>query len=324
MRRREVFALVGGAIAAWPLAGLAQLPDTTRRVAILHGLPENDPAATAQLTAFREGMAALAWFEGRNLRIDTRFGAGVIADAPGRMTELLALGPEVIVVHSVGVPTAKAATQTVPMVFVGGSADPVGAGWVESLARPGGNLTGFTASEPSFGPKWLELLKEVAPNVRRVVVLSRLASWGRDIAAVAERFAVEVTAPAIQSQADVEPALNAVADKPDFGLILPDDALTFINRKPIIELALRHRLPLVAGNRRFAVDGGLLYYGSDYVDLYRRSAVYADRILKGAKPADLPVQQPTTFELVINQKTAKAIGLTVPPSILARADEVIE
>jgi len=322
VKRRGLITLSAITALAAHLA-LAQV-GPVRRIGILHGLPENDPAARAQLAAFREAMVALGWVEGRDLHIDTRFGAGVIADAAARVAELLALNPELLVVHSVGVPAAKAANQTVPMVFVGGSVDPVLAGWLESLSRPGGNLTGFTASEPSFGPKWLELLKEISPNVRRVAVLSRNPFWGTNIGAAAQQFAVEVTAPLIQSEADIEPALSAAAEKPDSGLILPDDAVTFIHRKQIIELALRYRLPLVAGNRRFALDGGLVYYGSDYVDLYRRSATYVDRVLKGAKPADLPVQQPTKFELVINLKTGKALGLTVPRLLLVQADEVIE
>jgi putative ABC transport system substrate-binding protein len=322
VRRRELITL--SAIAALvPHLVLAQV-GPVRRMGILHGLPENDLAAKAQLAAFRETMAALGWVEGRNLSIETRFGAGVIVDAPARVAELLALSVELLVVHAVGVPAAMAATQTVPMIFVGGSADPVDAGWVKSLSRPGGNLTGFTASEPSFGGKWLELLKEVAPNVRRVAVLSRNPFWGKNIGAQAERFGVEVAAPLIESGADIEPALSAAAEKPDGGLVLPDDAVTFIHRKQIIDLALHHRLPFVAGNRRFALDGGLIYYGSDYVDLYRRSAAYVDRVLKGAKPADLPVQQPTKFELVINLKTAKTLSLTVPPLLLAQADELIE
>lgn len=324
MRRRAVLALLGSGVAASrPFAALAQTAGV-RRIGILHGLNEGDAATKTQLSALLDGLAALGWAEGSHLLIDIRFGSGVVATAPARIAELLSLNPELLLVHSPGVPAARAATQMVPIVFVGGGVSPVEAGWVESYAHPGGNVTGFTASEPSFGPKWLGFLKEIAPDVRRVAVLSRTPSWGRDIAAVAERFAVEITAPPIQSEEDIEPAISAVAARPDGGLVLPDDALTFTHRKQFIELALRHRLPLVAGNRRVALDGGLLYYGTDYVDLYRRSAAYIDRVLKGAKPADLPVQQPTKFELIVNEKTANAIGLTVSPILLAQADEVIE
>jgi putative tryptophan/tyrosine transport system substrate-binding protein len=219
---------------------------------------------------------------------------------------------------------ARAATRNVPIVFLLGS-DPVGFGWVESLAHPGGNVTGFTAEEPSFGPKWLELLKEIAPSVRRVAVLGNPDLWVPGIAAAAQRVAVDiVTTPPIASPQDVENAIAALVAEPGGGLILPTNAFTAIHRRQIIDLSLRHRLPLVTGNQPYPQDGGLMYYGGDITDIYRRSASYVDRILKGAKPADLPVQQPTKFNLVINLKTAKTLGLTVPQLLLAQADEVIE
>jgi putative ABC transport system substrate-binding protein len=322
MRRREFTVALAGA-ALWPLPSLAQKPERMRRVGVLTGLAEDDPATTARLAAFREGMAALGWAEDRNLRIDGRFAAGFDANAAAQVAELLALGPDVLLVQGPGVPATRAAATTVPIVFVVGG-DPVGAGWVESLAHPGGTITGFTATEPSFGPKWLELLKEIAPHVRSVAVLSGGEFWRQRVADAATKFGVEIAAPPIHSPADIEAAVTALAEKPDGGLVLPIDTFTAIHRKQIIALAMRYRLPLVTGNPPFPQDGGLLYYGADIVDIYRRSAAYVDRILKGEKPADLPVQQPTKFELVINLKTAVALGLTVPQVLLAQADEVIE
>jgi len=321
MRRRE---LIAGVLAVSVVRHSAAQSTQVRRVGVLTGLGEDDPATKARLTAFRDGLAALGWSEGRNLRIDTRYAPNIGQEnATAQVAELLALGPDVLLVQAPGVPAARAATKTIPIIFVVGS-DPIGAGWVESLAHPGGNVTGFTATEQSFGPKWLELLKEIAPKVRRVAVLSGGDFWRQRIVDAAPQFAVEIAAPPIQSPADIEAAMIALAEKPDGGLVLPIDTFTAIHRKQIIALAMRYRLPLVTGNPPFPQDGGLLYYGADIVDIYRRSAAYVDRILKGEKPADLPVQQPTKFELVINLKTAKALGLTVPQSLLARADEMIE
>jgi putative ABC transport system substrate-binding protein len=294
-----------------------------RRVGVLTGLAEDDPATKVRLSAFREGMAALGWAEGRNLRIDTRFAAGLSGTAATLVTELLALKPDMLVVQDPGVAAAKAATKTIPIIFVVG-VDPVGAGWVESFAHPGGNITGFSAVEPSFGPKWLDLLKQIAPNVRRVAVLSSSTYLVPEIVAVAENYAVKVVSAPVRSQAEIEAAITALGQKPDGGLVLPLNALTAIYRKQIIEMAMRYRLPLVTGNPPFPQDGGLMYYGADITDIYRRSASYVDRILKGAKPADLPVQLPTKFELVINLKAAKLLGLTVPQSLLARVDAVIK
>ncbi len=315
--------LVGGAAAAWPLAGRAQ-SELVRRVGVLTGLAEDDPATKARLAAFRDGLKALGWVEGRNLRIDTRFAPGAVGKGPVLAAELMALKPDVVLAHGqVSVQAFRAAGNTVPIVFVV-VIDPVGKGFVANLAHPGGNITGFTSVEPSFGSIWLQLLKEIAPDVRRVAVLGAADFWQTAIAAAAERFSVEVLMPPVRTPADIEAAVTALAEKPGGGLLLPTSIFTAIHRKLIVELSLRYRLPLVTGNPPFPQDGGLMYYGADITDLYRRSADYVDRILRGAKPADLPVQQPTKFELVINLKTAKALGLTVPQSILARADEVIE
>ena len=320
---RRKFLILGSTAIAWPVAAAAQQAGSMRRVGVLTGLGEDDPATKQRLAAFRGALQALGWDEGRNLRIDTRFGAGIVADAARLVAELLALDPEMLAVQGPGVPAARSATKTVPIIFLLGS-DPVGSGSVESMARPGGNITGFTAEEPSFGPKWLQLLKEIAPTLRRVAVIGNGAYWLPRIGTAAERFAVEVVVPSIESPQDIETALTTFAAQPDGALILPTNAFTAIHRKLIIELSLRYRLPLVTGNQPYPQDGGLLYYGSDITDIYRRSAAYVDRILKGAKPADLPVQQPTKFNLVINLKTARALGLTVPQLLLAQADEVIE
>ncbi|MBV9859853.1 MAG: ABC transporter substrate-binding protein [Alphaproteobacteria bacterium] len=322
MRRREfVSSLAMAGLTAGSAAAQSGKP---RRVGLLTGLGEDDPATKARLAAFRAGLAALGWDEGRNLRLDIRYGAGIVPDSERLVAELLAGGAEVLAVQGPGVPAARQATRSVPIVFILGG-DPVIAGWVESFAHPGGNLTGFTSEEPSFGPKWLELLKEIAPSVRRVAVIGGASYWVPTITAMAGRFAVEVVAtPQPGTLQDMETAVDGFAGQPDGGLILPTNAFTAIHRKAVIALSLHHRLPLVTGNQPYPQDGGLMYYGGDIVDIYRRSASYVGRILKGAKPADLPVQQPTKFNLVINLKTAAALGLKVPQTLLAQADEVIE
>jgi ABC-type uncharacterized transport system substrate-binding protein len=326
MRRRDLIALVAGAAALRPLAAVAQQPERVRRVGIVTGLGENDPATKARLAAFRAAMAALGWAEGRNLRIDTRYAPGAGTTRATLAAELVALQPDVVLAHGqLGVRAVLAVGKPVPIVFVV-VVDPVGQGFVKNLAHPGGDITGFTSVEPSFGPKWLELLKEIAPDVRRVAVLARPgeAYLVPAIAAAAAHFSVEVTVPPVRSPAEIEAVLAALGATPGGGLVLPTSIFTAIHRKQIIALAIRYRLPLVTGNPPYPKDGGLLYYGADITDLYRRSAAYVDRILRGAKPADLPVQQPTKFALIINLKTAKAMGLTVPQLLLAQADEVIE
>jgi putative ABC transport system substrate-binding protein len=323
LNRRDLLILSGAAI-TWPIAGLAE-SEQKRRIGVLTGLGEDDAATKDRLAAFHEGMAALGWVEGRNLATTMRCNAGNIPDTTALVAELLAADPEALVIQAPGVAAARAATRTVPIVFVLGS-DPVSMGWVDSLAHPGGNSTGFSANEPSFGPKWLELLKDIAPRTRRVAVIESESNntFASVIAQVAGRFAVEVSVPTIKTPADLDNAITAFAAQPNGGLVLPINAFTAIHRKQIIELSLRYKLPLVTGNPPFPEDGGLLYYGADIVDIYRRAAAYVDRILKGVKPGDLPVQRPNKYRLVIHLKTAKALGLTVPQLLLAQADEVIE
>jgi putative tryptophan/tyrosine transport system substrate-binding protein len=322
MRRRDL--LLGG-LAAATVARRALAQTEVRRIGVLTGLGEDDPATLARLTAFREGLARLGWIEGRNLATTVRYNAGNIPDTTGLIAELLAANPEILVVQAPGMAAARLAAPSLPIVFVLGS-DPVRNGWVASLAHPGGNITGFSANEPSFGPKWLELLKDVAPAVRRVAVIEPQSpnNFAPIIAAAADRFSVSVVEPVIQTPTDLETAIGGFAEGPDGGLILPINAFTAIHRKPIIQLSLRYKLPLVTGNPPFPADGGLLYYGADIGDIYGRAATYVDRILRGAKPGELPVQQPTKYSLVINLKTAKALSLSVPQMLLAQADEVIE
>jgi len=323
VKRRHVIAGLAGVAAPRWQGALAQPADGIRRIGVLTGLGRDDPATVARLAALRDGLAAAGWREGRNIRIEARFAPGTDASPEALVAELLSLGPEVLVVQAPGMRAARAATRTVPIVFVLG-ADPVAEGWVESLARPGGNVTGFSANEPSFGPKWLQLLTEIAPAVRRVLVVEVFARAAPTILPVAGQFGVEALAPTLQSLSDIEAAITDFAQAPHGGLIVPTDAYTSSHRKPIIELAIRLRLPLVSGNSPFPQDGGLLYYGTDTVDIYRRAADYVDRILRGARPADLPVQQPVKFSMIVNLRTARAIGLEVPPTLLAGANEVIE
>jgi putative ABC transport system substrate-binding protein len=321
VRRRNL--LCGLAAATVARHGLAQTE--VRRIGVLTGLGEDDPATLARLAALREGLAKLGWIEGHNLATTVRYNAGNIPDTTNLIAELLAANPEILVVQAPGMAAARLGAPNLPIVFVLGS-DPVANGWVASLAHPGGNITGFSANEPSFGPKWLELLKDVAPTVRHVAVIEPQSpnNFARIIAAAADRFSVSVVEPVIQTPTDLETAIGGFAERPNGGLILPINAFTAIHRKPIIQLSLRYKLPLVTGNPPFPADGGLLYYGADIADIYGRAAAYVDRILRGAKPGDLPVQQPTKYSLVINLKTAKALGLAVPQLLLAQADEVIE
>ena len=328
LRRREFIVLLGGA-AAWPLTARAQQP-AMRRIGMLMSVAADDLDAQARLTAFRQVLAQLGWTEGRNLRIDVRWGVG----APARMREdaadLAALGLDVIVA-GVG-PTAaifQEATHTVAVVFAQ-AVDPVGAGFVQSLARPGGNMTGFTQFEYSLSGKWLELLREIAPQVVRVGVVRDLGAgpvgvgqWAV-IQAFASPMGLELSPINLQITGQTESAVSAFARDPNGGLIVTVGTTATIQRALIVALAARHRLPAIYYNRSFVEVGGLMSYGPNLTDNYRRAANYVDRILKGAKPADLPVQAPTKYELVINLKTAKTLGLEVPPTLLARADEVIE
>jgi putative tryptophan/tyrosine transport system substrate-binding protein len=329
MRRRDFITLLGGTAATWPLAARAQQIQQMRRIAVLMVMGADDPEGQARVAAFVQGLQQLGWIVGQNLQIDYRW-AGVNAEELRKYAaELVALKPDVILAHSSsGVAQLLQATRTVPTVFTN-VADPVGAGYVDSLARPGGNATGFTVFEYAMGGKWLELLKEIAPHVTRAAVVrdSTIAAGPAEfgaIQAVAPSLGVELRPVDIRDASEMERAIAMFAGSPNGGLIVTGSAAATIHRQLIVALAARHQLPAVYYTRYFVTGGGLISYGPDYVDQYRRAAAYVDRILKGEKPADLPVQAPTKYQTVINLKTAKAQGLTVPPALLARADEVIE
>ena len=331
MKRREFITLLGGA-AAWPVAAGAQTRQGVRRIAVLSSVPADDPEVQARMAAFHQGLQERGWIIGRNLRIEYRWStAGDAAQARQHATELIALAPEVILaVATSSVGPLQQASRTTPIVFVQVS-DPVAAGFVQSLARPGGNATGFTPSEFGISAKWLELLKEIAPRVTRVAVLrdptsGNLTGIGQFAAmqSVAPSLGVELSPVGVNSASEIERAVSAVGQRPNGGLIVLPGSLTLRHRKSIIQLAAQHRLPAVYPYRYHVADGGLIAYGPDTIEQYRLAAGYVDRILKGDKPADLPVQAPTKFELVINMKTAKALGIDVPTTLLARADEVIE
>jgi putative ABC transport system substrate-binding protein len=329
MRRREFITLVGGAAAAWPLAAHAQQPEGMRRIGVLLNLSEDDPETRSRLAAFLRGLQDLGWSEGRNLRIDYRWGVGNSDRHRANAAELIALAPDVILVHGSSIMgPLQRATRTVPIVFVS-VADPIAGGFVASLARPGGNATGFSSSDYGMSGKWLELLKQIAPLVTRAGIIrdpDQVSGGGQlgAISAVAPLFRVEFSPLGARDAAEIERAVAAFARQPNGGLVVTTSALAQIHRELIIKLAARHRLPAIYPYRLFATDGGLISYGPDLIDQYRRAAAYVDRILKGDKPADLPVQQPSKFDLVINHNTAKALGLEVPATLLARADEVIE
>jgi putative ABC transport system substrate-binding protein len=329
MRRREFITLVGGAAATWPLAARAQQPaNRVRRIGVLMSFASDDPEAQPRLLAFAQGLQELGWTVGRNLRIDTRWIAGDTARARKYATELVALAPDVIVANGVAaLGPLQQATRTVPIVFVN-VPDPVGGGNVASLAHPGGNATGFMQSEYSTSGKWLELLKEIAPRVTRAVVIRDPTSTPgigqfAVIQSAAGSLGVELSPIDMRDAGEIERGVTAFARAPNGGLIVTT-AGSVIRRSLIIALAARHKLPAVYPYRYHVSGGGLISYGPDVVDQYRQAAGYVDRILKGEKPADLPVQAPTKYELVINLKTARALGLEVPPILLARADEVIE
>jgi ABC-type uncharacterized transport system substrate-binding protein len=331
LKRRDFITLLGGAAVAWPLAARAQQPERMRRIGVLMGYPENDLEGPAFFAAFREGLEKLGWVEDRNIRFDIRWATPDDAEARQRFAkELVALQPDLIL--SSVTPTTAALlqqTRTIHMVFATVS-DPVGSGFVASLARPGGNVTGFQAMVGSLAGKWLELLKEIAPRVARVAMLFNPAvapyaeSFLNPFKAAASSFAVEAIAAPVRDMSELESVVAAQARSPNGGLIVMPDTFTDVHRAEITSLAARSGLPAVYPRRIFTELGGLLSYGIDQLDLYRRAATYADRILKGAKPSELPVQAPAKFELVINLKTAKALGLDVPPLLQQRADEVIE
>jgi putative ABC transport system substrate-binding protein len=331
MRRRQFITLLGGATVAWPLAARAQQPERIRRIGVATvGSTADNPDYRANTAAFRQGLQQLGWTEGRNVRIEEyRWGVGNADDVRKYAAELAALAPDVILnAGATSLASLLQATRTVPIVFVN-VADPVGAGFVDSLSRPGGNATGFMQFEYDLSEKWLELLKQIAPGVTRAAVL-RDPAIGAGIGqfaviqSVARLVGVEVMPVNLGDAGEIERSLGAFARSPNDGLVVTSSALTLHHRELIIALAARHKLPAVYYRRYFATSGGLISYGFDLVDQWRRAAGYVDRILKGEKPADLPVQVPTKYELVINLKTAKALGLEVPPTLLARADEVIE
>jgi putative ABC transport system substrate-binding protein len=329
MRRRQFIRLLGGAAAAWPLAVRAQQERVQRVAMITAGSDENDPDAQANGLAFVHAMQQLGWVEGRNLRIERFWGRGQAELVRQYAAHLAARAPDVVVssgTSSLGF--LLQATQTVPIVFVN-VADPVGSGFVDSLSRPGGNATGFMQFEYSLSGKWLEVLKEIAPSVTRAAVLRDAAlpsgiGQFAVIQSVAPSVGLEVKPINMRDAAEMEGAIAAFARSPTGGLVVTSSSLALHHREQIIALAARHKLPAIYYRRYFTTSGGLISYGPDLADQYRRAASYVDRILKGEKPADLPVQAPTKYELVINMKTAKALGLDIPSTLLARADEVIE
>jgi putative tryptophan/tyrosine transport system substrate-binding protein len=328
MRRREFIAGLGGAAAAWPLAVQGQESSGMRRVGVLMATAADDPEGQARISAFLDALRQLGWTDGRNVRIDIRWPADANADLLRRYAaELVALAPDVIVATgNTAMAPLRQSTQTVPIVFAV-TADPVGFGYVESMAKPAGNTTGFSFIEFGISGKWLELLKQIAPGVTRAAVLREipigLGQLGA-IQSVAPSIRVELSPLDVLDPVQIERAVAEFSRKPDGGLIVTAGGLTIVHRKLIITLAARHRLPAIYWNRMYVADGGLISYGPDTIDQYRRAAAYVDRILKGEKPSDLPVQAPTKYNSAINLKTAKALGLTIPETLLATADEVIQ
>ena len=329
MKRRAFITLLGGAAASWPLAARAQQSERMRRIGVVMGSAADDADGQARLTGFLQGLKQSGWTEGRDLRIDTRWGAGDSDLFRRYAAELVALAPDVILTSGTAPVTALLqTTRVVPIVFAGVT-DPVGAGQVDSLARPGGNATGFILFEYGISGKWLELLKQIAPAVTRAAVIrdpaisSGTGQFGA-IQSVAPSLGIELTPINVRDAGEIERAVATFARSSNGGLIVTSSALAVVNRDLLITLAAGHKLPAVYYRRLYTTGGGLISSGPDIVDQFRRAAGYVDRILKGEKPADLPVQAPTKYELAINLKTAKALGLEVPPSLLARADEVIE
>jgi putative ABC transport system substrate-binding protein len=325
--RREFIAALGGA-ATWPLTAQAQQGERMRRIGLLQGLAADDPVAQANNAAFLQGLQQLGWIDGRNVHIDFRWGAGNAVDISKYAAELVALAPDVILAVAAAVGPLLQATRTIPIVFTI-VPDPVGAGFVESLSRPGGNATGFLMFEYSLCGKWLELLKEIAPGVTRAAVLRDSADPSgigqfATIQSVAPSVGVDVSPINLRDAAEIERAVAAFAQTANGGLIVTSSSLAVFHRDLIIALAAQHKLPAVYFQRFYAADSGLISYGPNFLDQFRGAAGYVDRILKGERPADLPVQAPTKYELAVNLKTAKALGLAIPPTVLARADEVIE
>jgi putative ABC transport system substrate-binding protein len=327
LKRREFITLIGGG-AAWPLVARAEQPDHVKRVGVLMGALEKTPETQARLAAFRQGLEKLGWAEGRNIHIEYRFALGD-SQIQALTKELVALQPDVVLAHG---PFAAAAlhreTRTIPVVFAS-IGDPIGFGLIASLARPGGNFTGMTTYEASIGGKWLAMLKEIAPSVRRAAVMGNRRTTNYDyylhsIEAAAKSLAIELVPTLVENAADIERAIGSFARVSDGGLIVLPDPTTTANSASIISQTAQHRVPTVYPIRFFVANGGLMSYGNDRIEELRQAAAYVDRILKGEEPADLPVQAPTKFELAVNLKTARALGLSMPPALLATADEVIE
>jgi putative ABC transport system substrate-binding protein len=329
MRRRDFIKVIGGATATWSVAARAQQAERMRRIGVLMSLAADDRQGKARLNAFVQGLQELGWIDGRNLRIDTRWAAGDSAQGRKYAAELVAIAPDVILASggSIVGPLLQA-TRTVPIVFTQ-TPDPVGAGFVDSLARPGGNATGFSAFDYSVGGKWLELLKQVAPGVTRAAVIrdpgtpQGIGQFSA-VQSLAPSLGLEVSPINARDAGEMERDVAAIARVPNSGLIVTGGTVAIDQRALIVTLAARYKLPAIYPLPFFATNGGLIAYGPDPIDPHRRAAAYVDRILKGEKPADLPVQAPTKYELVINLKTAKALGLTIPQSLLATANEVIE
>ena len=329
MRRREFISVLAGAAATFPFVARAQEHDRMRRIGVLMMYPENDPQGQLRATVFQRELEKAGWTVGRNLQINYHWGTGDADWVRSAIAQVLRQAPDVMLANGdAAVKAAEQSTRTVPVVFIA-SGDPVGDGLVQSLAHPGSNVTGFAVMEPSLGAKLLGMLKQVAPHIARVAVLVNPDSLTHQrilalLVAAAPKFAVEVAATPVHEPAEIEAAMTRWGRESDYGLIVPSDPSTNSHRGLIIERAARYRLPTIYALRSAAADGGLMSYGVDIPELFRQAAIYSDRILKGEKPADLPVQLPTKFELVINLKTAKALGFDVPPSLLATADEVIE
>jgi putative ABC transport system substrate-binding protein len=327
IRRREFIPLLGGA-AAWPLAAGAQQGDRVRRIGVLMALDENDPVAKTLVSAFMQALAGFGWTDGRNVRIDLRWGGGDINRIRALAQELVGLQPDIILAHSAAVTVAlQRETRTIPIVFAN-VGDPVAIGIVERLDRPSGNVTGFTNLEATLGGKWLELLSEIAPGLKRAAIMfnpdtSTASAHMASLETAARSLKVAPIRAPVHSDVEIEAAITPLGREPGGGLVVLPDPFTVTHRAPIISAA-RNNVPAVYAQSDFARDGGLLSYGPDSVDNTRRAASYVDRIMRGEKPGDLPVQFPTKFEMVVNRKTATALGLAIPPSIMLRADEVIE
>jgi putative ABC transport system substrate-binding protein len=330
MRRREFITLLGGTAVAWPLAANAQQPEQMQRIGVLLGLADGNPETRSRVTGFQKGLRDLGWVEGRNIRVDYRFAASDPSRIREYTAELIRLKPDVIVANTIPVLSAlRRATNTIPIVFAVVS-DPVGQGFISSAAHPGGNVTGFSFIEPEMLGKWLTMLKDVAPKISRANLMFNPTMvpyydvYLRSFEAVPQSTNADITALAVRQKDEIESAIAKLARDPSNGLIVPADPFIIDNIRLIAQLTLQQRIPAISVYRQFVAEGGLMSYGPDTADIFRRAAGYVDRILKGAKPADLPLRSPDRFELAINLKTAKVLGLLPPPTLVAIADEVID